>query len=362
MALVNVTINRKAHDSSGNQITFTKTIQVDDTQTGGGTLPSFHRIGISSSRQGLSAGETHKRQACLDRHAEMAAQLGITAAAMRKLSGRHVYDQSNSTPARMTDIGVFNNCVQDGYGSVMLTSSTWSNHTAIANGTADTALNNFFNSVPNNINVVFNWEHEASNNAQNGNWPANAAEELEWRKGTARIAWLIWKLNKPNLHYTDCHIPQNADEAKWNWIPELKTLAPNDWQAVNARTYIGLDPYPEVGFSGGQHTLQTLQSKCGAALTYLRNTAGRTGPVILNEVGLYNWCIAHSEPYTLTFAQQAQRLHDELWTWGQKNRLLAYYYYDVSNENDADVRDTERTLNSPAELLEYAKLIRGDYY
>lgn len=331
----------------------TKTV---DYVTPSSAVSPFHRVGISSSRQGLNAGESHKRQACLDRHDEMAAQLGITPAAMRAASGRHVYDTSNNPVANANSVGVFANVVADDYGCVMLTTSQWSDLAGVAAGNYDATIRSFIASLaaaP--IKVVWNVKHEPQNNQY------TAAQESSWRQVQARMAWLVAERNDPDVHYTDCHIPGSSDTPAWDWLPELKALRPGDWQAINARTYLGMDPYPEVGFDSGVHVVQTLAKKIAGPVAYHRGR-GRTGPLCLPEVGLFNWCIAHAEPYTLTAAQQAQRLHDQLWTWGQANNLAAYFYYDVADLNDADVRDSSRTLDSPAELLEYARLARGDFY
>lgn len=338
-------------DSQGNK----KTVSADFTVAAAptGNLPAMHRVGISSSRQGLNAGETHKRAETLTRYQQFANQLGITATQMKKSGGRHVYDTTNNPVPNVMSIGVFENCVEDGYGCVMLTSSRWSDMAGAANGSYDTTIKNCLASMSaQNIKVVWNVKHEPSNNG----W--SAAEAASWRKLQARMAWLVFAHNDPNIHYTDCHIPMAGDEAQWNWMQELKDLRPSDWQSINARTYIGMDPYPEIG-SGG--TLQTIKQKVGPAMTYLR-AQGRTGPLCLPEVALFNWVISSSSTGPLTPAQQAQRIHDELWTWGQQNRLLSYFYYDVADLNDSDVRDSSRMLENNQELLEYAKLIRGDYY
>lgn len=322
-------------------------------------IPAMHRIGISSSRQGLNSGETHKRQATMDRYAEMATQLGITAAQMRALGGRHVYDTNQAPVSNAMSIGVFNNCVSDGYGTIMLTSSRWNDTAGAAAGNHDNTIRACLDSLSNSgAKVVWNVKHEPSNNGM------SATEEGHWRQIQARVAWLVHEHGDPNVHYTDCHIPMAADQQAWNWMPELQALRPGDWQAINDRTYLGLDPYPEVGIDGGEpdgHKIQTILQKCGGAITAQRGW-GRTGPICLPEVAFFNWCVGHSETYTLTAAEQAQRMHDELWTWGQANQLLSYFYYDVTDLNDADVRDSSRTIDSPDELLEYARLMRGDYY
>lgn len=346
---------RMRNDATGD-LSDPKIISIETVPATSGVPPALHRVGMSSSRLGLNTSEQNKRDACFERHTQMAAQLGITATQMRNLGGRHVYDTSNGPVSNAMNIGVFANCVNDGYGNILLTSSQWSDWQGVAVGNYDATIRSFLQSLAaSGRKVIWNAEHEPSNNS------FTTTQEANWRKLQARMAWLVWELNSPNVHYTDCHIPGDADMAAWQWMNELKALRPNDWAAISARTFLGMDPYPEVGYNAPNHTVQTISQKCQSGINYQRN-AGRTGPLMLCEVGLFNWCIAHSEPYTLNAAQQAQRLHDQLWTWGQANNLLAYFYFDTSDETDADIRDTQRTLNTPEELLEYGKLIRGDYY
>lgn len=342
-------ITVRVTDSSGNSVTKTIDLVVNQPPTN----PNFYRVGISSSRQGLSGGETHKRAETNERYAEMAAQVGVTATALKRAGGRHVYDQSNNPVSNVMSVGVFANCVADGFGTVMFTSSQWQDMAGVAAGNHDATIKACLNSMSaQNVKVIWNVKHEPSNNG----W--GAAEEALWRKIQARMAWLVAAHNDPDILYSDCHIPMAADEAKWNWMPELKALRPNDWEDINARTYLGLDPYPEIG-SGG--TLQTIQSKCGKAITAQRGW-GRTGPICLPEVAFFNWVIATSSTGPLTAAQQAQRLHDQLWTWGQANNLQAYFYFDVASLTDSDVRDSSRTLDTAPELKEYANLILGTYF
>lgn len=317
-----------------------------------GTIPATHNVGLSASTLGLNGSETSKRQATMDIYAHMASELGITAASMRDLGGRHVYDTNNSINNRMDGVGVVQNCVDDGYGYMMVTSSQWGDAAGRADGSLDSQLASFYAGRPTGMKIIHNIDHEPENDGK------TATEQAQWRMIQARAARMVWQIDDPNLYYSSCYIP-GSFAAAWDWIPELQALDPANADEIAARTYLGMDPYPEIGTKNGQPYIQTVEDKCRGAINFY-SARGQTGKLMFPEVGLFNWRIATDTTYTLTAAQQAQRLHDDLWTWGQANDLHSYYYFSVTDISNP--RGDSRYLETDEECLEYGKLIRGDYY
>ena len=312
----------------------------------------LHFVGISSSREGLEGGETHKRAETMERYDEMAAEIGVTGAALRAVGGRHVYDTSNTPQNALSKIAAASHVVSDGFGIMMLTSSQWTGVMAgLAAGSYDSTITALWDSKPDTMILIHNVFHEPSNNG----W--SSTQMAQWRQIQARLARLAWLRDDDTVYYTTCYIPAHMTE-DWNWIPELEALDPANADAISARTFLGLDPYPQFDTDG---TPQTLAGRCNTPMTYWRSR-GHTGPLCFPEVALFHWKGADvgGSPVSQTGAQQAARLHDELVTWGLANGLAAYFYFDVSAPDSP--RSQTRHLNTPEELEEYGKQIRGDYW
>src|SRR5690606_19327818 len=113
----------------------------------------------------------------------------------------------------------------------------------------------------------------------------------------------------------------------------------------------GLDPYPEMENNGV--TMQTLEGRCRAALNDYKSW-GFTR-FMMPEVAFFNYKANESGPGSLTAAQQAKRLRDELWVWARANDFESFCYFDVTSDNNP--RGDSRTLDTTEEQLQYAKII-----
>ena len=133
------------------------------------------------------------------------------------LAGQHTYSGSNfpSTFAATTASG------NPGYGlpySVLNVKCPWDQ---LADGTLDTKITGFVNSIPAGHTVYLIINHEPEND---GN-PLGAAT---WCTGQARAANLIASLDDPRCVYAVCHM-------SYTWDP-ASGRNPQDWNPVNGGT------------------------------------------------------------------------------------------------------------------------------
>jgi hypothetical protein len=314
-----------------------------------------YMVGISRSVGGLSDSEGDKRAACKERFDQFGAQVGKTGTQMRALSGRHVYYTGPNLPANLLDIGVVKNCRDDGYGNIMFTASRLTDRAGRAAGTWNDKIKDLLRSkhadtVMDKMMFMVNFDHEPSNDQDP--W-----DPAQWCKVQAQAAKAIFELNDPTVYYTTCHIPSAADP-KWSYVSALKQIAPNNWQAILDRTYLGLDPYPEAE-AGNPPTFGTVWGRIDRAVTIYRN-AGETGPTCFPEVAMFHYDDTGDDkgPVPMTPEQQAKRLHDNFCVeLPPKCDLRAYWYFDVTDVNNP--RGDTRILQTAEEQKEYAQQILG---
>lgn len=222
----------------------------------------------------------------------------------RILAGPHVYSGSSWPSTYAASAG--NWADDDGYSWLFLNVKTGlvSSWIDLRNGTGgwtDAFINNFIDSVPNNIRLCFTVNHEPENdgtqpNGDGGTWELTNADN--WCRGVARVANLVAARNRPNVVFLVCHqattFPTNGLVPGATGVNGRVTARWNPWQymtpAAQARTVFAPDGYADItdDFALAQTgtTASTLRATSTAAAAFSvgdRATLETTGGVMLGS-------------------------------------------------------------------------------
>ena len=307
--------------------------------------------GIARSVAGLNAGASSKESATLQRIDQMAAQAGVTSAALRSQMFWHWFEGApNWSPASE---GPVQWAKSNGFkGLVHNMQMGDANLQAWANGDLDQKFRDYLAEWQTvGLKVIVIMSHEPENNT---GW--TSTEAALWSKGTARYMKITYELNDPDIYYATCYIPNpnKLSRSLFNPRPDLNTLCGTTAaaQKVMDRTLCGHDPYPIIR---QDDTIQYLRYICSASLSDYKTWG--FSHFYMPEVAMFNWNDKLNRIGPLTAAQQAKRLYDDLWVWARQQGYVGFNYFDYTDVNNA--RGDSRTLETAEEQLQMAKIILG---
>lgn len=170
------------------------------------------------------------------------------------LAGPHGYS-GNSFPSTFASSSVYYGYTNGYSHSVLNVKCDWA---GLANGTFDSRINGFIDSIPAGHTCYLIINHEPENDGT-----PSASQKAAWRNGQARAANIIAARNDPRCEFAVCLMG-------WTWQP-ASGRNPNDWnpndapnvtmtQAALDRTIFAPDDYTKILNSSGT-SYQTMASR-----------------------------------------------------------------------------------------------------